>query len=158
MFLTVHAAAGVAIGTFVPNVPLAFGLGLLSHFLLDRVPHYDPPMAPGTAKDGVLRHPVFRRFMAIAAVDLALAAMLTTVLAKSLPHIAWINLAAGAFGGVLPDLLFGLYRLTNNRWLAIYNRWHEANHVNPEKFPMPFVMGITTQLVTLVICLGLIFR
>lgn len=38
---SVHAAIGSAIGRFVKNKPLAFGLGVLSHFIGDIVPHHD---------------------------------------------------------------------------------------------------------------------
>ena len=36
-----HAAIGAAIGKFVRNKPLAFGLGVLSHGVGDVVPHHD---------------------------------------------------------------------------------------------------------------------
>lgn len=42
---SVHAALGAAIGRFIPSAPLAFGVGLFSHFLGDIVPHHD--MGPG---------------------------------------------------------------------------------------------------------------
>ena len=44
----VHAALGAAIGRFVRNKPLAFGLGLLSHGIGDMIPHHDigPTEAP----------------------------------------------------------------------------------------------------------------
>ncbi|TSC75817.1 MAG: Uncharacterized protein G01um101431_1144 [Parcubacteria group bacterium Gr01-1014_31] len=157
MFLTVHAAAGVVAGTFIPNPLGAFAAGMASHFLLDRVPHYDPPIVDGTAKDGVLKNPVFRRFVAVAMFDLAIATLLTIGLAARLTPNAWVSLAAGAFGGVLPDLLFGLYRLTDSRSLRAYNTWHHNNHFNPKKYPVTFVSGMSTQLVTLAFCLFALF-
>jgi hypothetical protein len=38
---SVHAALGAAIGRFVPNPFLAFGLGLASHAAGDVIPHHD---------------------------------------------------------------------------------------------------------------------
>lgn len=38
---SVHAALGAAIGRFVKNKPLAFVLGVGSHFVGDIVPHHD---------------------------------------------------------------------------------------------------------------------
>lgn len=38
---SVHAALGAAIGRYVKNKPLAFGLGVLSHLLGDITPHHD---------------------------------------------------------------------------------------------------------------------
>lgn len=153
MFLTVHAAAGAAIGWWVPNAPAAFALGMVSHFVLDRVPHYDPPVITGTIRDGVFKHAVMRRFVMIASIDLLSAGLLTAILAVWAQPAGIAAFVAGAFGGILPDLMFGLYRLTNNRWLGIYNRWHEANHFNPKKFPVTFISGMIPQLVTLGLCL-----
>lgn len=153
MFLTVHATAGAAIGMFIPNAPVAFALGMVSHFILDRVPHYDPPIIAGTIRDGVFKNPVMRRFVFISVIDLIAAGALTAILGAWVqPTNIWA-FVAGAFGGILPDLMFGLYRLTNNRWLGIYNRWHEANHFDPKKIPVTFVSGMIPQLVTLGLCL-----
>jgi len=41
MFLTIHAAAGLIIGKYIHNPPLAFLAGFLSHLILDAIPH-DP--------------------------------------------------------------------------------------------------------------------
>ena len=38
---SVHAALGAAVGRYVKNKPLAFGAGVLSHFLGDITPHHD---------------------------------------------------------------------------------------------------------------------
>ena len=38
---SVHAAIGAAIGRFVRNKPLAFALGVTSHFVGDIIPHQD---------------------------------------------------------------------------------------------------------------------
>src|SRR4028119_124904 len=45
MMGSVHAALGSAIGRFVRNKPLAFGLGVFSHLVGDVIPHHD--MGPG---------------------------------------------------------------------------------------------------------------
>lgn len=37
----IHAAIGAAIGKFVRNKPVAFGLGVLSHGVGDMIPHHD---------------------------------------------------------------------------------------------------------------------
>jgi hypothetical protein len=37
----IHAAIGAAIGKFVHNKPVAFGLGVLSHGVGDMIPHHD---------------------------------------------------------------------------------------------------------------------
>ena len=158
MFLTVHVTTGAWIGTVMPNVPAAFFVGVVSHFLLDRVPHYDPPIAPGTAKDGVLKNPIFQRFLAIAAIDVALALVMTAGLVRQLPAGSTRAIVAGAVGGMFPDLLFGLYRLTNHPWLAAFNRLHAAIHFDPKKIPVTFLTGMATQLATFVFMLIVLFQ
>lgn len=37
-----HAATGAAVGKFAPNPLIAFLLGILIHFLIDKIPHYWP--------------------------------------------------------------------------------------------------------------------
>ena len=39
MYLTVHGASGLFIGSQVGNPWLAFVLGVVSHFILDMIPH-----------------------------------------------------------------------------------------------------------------------
>lgn len=158
MFLTVHAAAGALVGAALGNAPAAFALGMASHFLLDRIPHADPPIAEGTGPEGVFRHPMMRRFVLISAVDLVLAGVLTAWLGYLLPAANVPALAAGAFGGVLPDLLFGLYRLTGNRWLGRFDRLHQANHFDPKKIRVTFAAGMATQIATLAVCLNFLLR
>ena len=41
MFITVHAAAATALSRYATIPLLAFVLGLLSHFILDMIPHGD---------------------------------------------------------------------------------------------------------------------
>lgn len=157
MFLTVHAVAGTLVGSMVGNVPTAFTLGILSHFLLDRVPHADPPIVAGTGPQ-VFGHPVMRRFVLISAVDLLLAILLTAWLVSILPGTNVSALAAGAFGGILPDLLFGCYRITGNRWLGALDRIHQANHYDPKKIKVTFTTGMATQIIALTVCLNLLLR
>ncbi len=41
MMAWVHASVGAAIGRFTGNVPIAFGLGVVSHMICDLLPHKD---------------------------------------------------------------------------------------------------------------------
>lgn len=58
---TVHAAIGAAIGRATANAPLAFGLGVVSHYVGDIVPHKDlgtgeVPVLIGTMAAITYRH------------------------------------------------------------------------------------------------------
>ena len=158
MYLTVHAAAGASIGTLFNSTPLAFGLAVLSHFVLDRIPHDDPPIVAGTARDGVLHNPIFRHFVIVALFDFIVALVLVTEVIRILPQYRPAAMVAGALGGVLPDLLFGLYRLTGVKWLAAYNHFHDSMHFDIKRFPITFFVGFTIQIISLTILLGLVLR
>jgi len=41
MIILTHTLAGAAIGAKVNNAPVAFLLGMVSHFILDAIPHFD---------------------------------------------------------------------------------------------------------------------
>lgn len=41
MFFGVHLLTGAAIGAVVPDLPAATGLGLLSHYAIDHLPHWN---------------------------------------------------------------------------------------------------------------------
>lgn len=43
MLVTNHVLSGAVIGHLMPNAPVAFGIGVLSHLVLDAVPHWGEP-------------------------------------------------------------------------------------------------------------------
>lgn len=76
-----HAAAGALMGALLGNPAWAFGGGLVSHAIMDVVPHYD---LPRWEVDAVLTVALSAGFIALAGGDAA---------------VVW-----GVVGGVLPDL------------------------------------------------------
>lgn len=113
MFLSTHALAGIIISQHVHNIPLAFGLGVLSHYLLDIIPHGDENLG-----DWVKEKPI-RRFLTNFTIDmLFLALFIYTIRWKKEwpnPNIA----LAGIAGAMLPDIicyLYEIYRLYLLRW------------------------------------------
>ena len=57
----IHASIGAAIGRFVRNKPLAFGVGVFSHMVGDLIPHHDlgvseAPLLTGTMARIVQQH------------------------------------------------------------------------------------------------------
>ena len=103
MFLSTHALGGIIISQHVHNVPVAFELGVLSHYILDMIPHGDERLA-----DWVREKPV-RRFALTFLMDMAfLGLFIFTVHVKGewpLPNVA----LAAMLGAVLPDILWSVY-------------------------------------------------
>lgn len=158
MFSTVHAATGAALGSFLPHAPLAFGTGVVSHFLLDRIPHNDPDFPKGQTRRELISHPTARRFFAVAIVDVTFTVALILWLLRALPAFPRASLIGGALGGVLPDFLFALSFLVNHPWARWYNRFHKHNHFNEKKYPVSAVSGSVIQLIIFVISLSVLFR
>lgn len=52
MLETPHVAVGVAIASKIPNPFIAIPLAFASHFVLDKVPHWNPHLYTETQRDG----------------------------------------------------------------------------------------------------------
>jgi hypothetical protein len=89
VFVTSHALAGATLGAVIRRPAPAFGIGVLSHVLMDLTPHWAPRSADFLAaarRDG---------FTGLAAIGVTL----TLCPARHRPAVA-----AGIFGAVLPDM------------------------------------------------------
>lgn len=72
MLETPHVAVGVAIATKFPNPWIAIPLSFASHFVLDRIPHWNPHLYTETKKSGKPSKQSTR----VALLDIALALIL----------------------------------------------------------------------------------
>jgi hypothetical protein len=121
MVATPHALAGAFASRFAPTPRGAVIAGAITHLPLDRIPHTD--------------YRLNNRKALLA--DVAAATVLTAALARR-HRLA----AAGAFGGVLPDLMTVTELRTG---LRITQPLHHANHTSIEP---PVAIGVLTQLIT----------
>jgi hypothetical protein len=121
MIATPHALAGAFASRFARSPRGALVAGVISHLALDRIPHTDYRLA--------------NRKVLLA--DLAGATVVSAALARR-HRLA----AAGAFGGVLPDLMMVAELRTG---LRVTLPLHHANHTSIEP---PIVVGVLTQLIT----------
>jgi hypothetical protein len=121
MIATPHALAGALASRFARTPRGALAAGVISHLVLDRIPHTD--------------YELDNRWAMFA--DVAAATVVTATLARR-RRLA----ASGALGGVLPDLLVVAELRTG---LRITQPLHHANHTSIEP---PVVVGVLTQLAT----------
>jgi len=126
MVATPHALAGAFASRFARNPREALAVGAISHLALDRIPHTDYRL---TNRKALLA-------------DLAAATVLTAALVRR-HRLA----AAGAFGGVLPDLMMVAELRTG---LRLTLPLHHANHTSIEP---PVAVGVLTQLMTAAVLL-----
>lgn len=105
MLLATHFTVGLAIGSRSATPEIAFVLGFLSHFLLDRIPHWDGVEA--SPEDGKVHWKDHKNLIAVWR-EIAITALLVWY-ALSRGMLAWnVHLPVfwGAFGALLPDMLW----------------------------------------------------
>ena len=107
MLETPHVVVGAAIATFIPNPLIALPLAFGSHFVLEKVPHWNPHLNTELKKYGK----VTKNSTAIVAVDVVLSLVLGFAIAsRVLPNTNhFIVVLMACFMSVLPDLIEGPY-------------------------------------------------
>jgi hypothetical protein len=114
MFVTTHVLIGAVIGARTRSAATAYGLGVLSHFVLDAVPHWGPDRDHD-------------EFMRVAVRDgLGGLAALAVVAASSPPGSRRFALA-GAIGAATPDLDKPFAEITRRQlWPRPVDRFHRV--------------------------------
>lgn len=146
MLITPHILVGTAIGVAVGNPVAGFALGVVSHYILDIIPHTDS----GTwhyYEPLIGKHLDVRDFT-MGIVDASVAVFSLLTLAGYAPIIGAAPLV-GAFGGLLPDLvmLAGLFIPALSKWkgLAWYYKFQNSFHYTAK--PNQWILGVFTQIV-----------
>jgi len=91
MLVTNHVLSGALIGHAAPSVPVAFATGVVSHLLLDAVPHW-----------GV--HRPIREVMSVAVPDGLIGASTMAVVTATTDPVRRLRVLAGMAGAALLDL------------------------------------------------------
>jgi hypothetical protein len=145
MLLTTHVMVGASLGLLVaPDRPLlAFGVGFLSHILIDIIPHGDADLY-----ENYLNGKQVRRAMAYVGTDAACAVILTLILLNSPLHEAVRGAVSwGIAGGVVPDVLVGAREKLKIQALDGFHRFHFFFHnmVSKRYGDVPMWLGIGGQ-------------
>lgn len=130
MLETPHVAVGVAIATKIPNPFIAIPLAFASHFVLDKIPHWNPHLYTETKLTG---HPSAQS-TTIAIVDIATAFILGSGFAyKALPNTQMaILILACSLASVLSDVIkypFYYFHL-RARWLTAWVNFERSLQVD----------------------------
>jgi hypothetical protein len=144
-----HIAAGAVAGMAAshtshrsfPRIAAAFCLGLLSHVLMDRVPHGDyAPLAPATV-------------LLVASAEILVSGAVVFGVLRSRVQPRWAEyLIPGLLGACLPDMKFAANVLGPSRVsdtiAAIGDRVHEFFHsAPPDSLPLAWSTEIACALV-----------
>src|SRR3990167_10207482 len=154
MYLTVHAAAGVLIGSYINSSPISFLVGFISHFFLDMLPHRDGnfPRHGHSAKS--LSKLYFNKIVSLIYFDVCLAIVVAGMLFTNNYYFLDQSIIWGMIGAILPDVFQALsFFWKKNRFFKKFNEFHNFLHYTPEK-QISFVVGNLTQIITLFILIN----
>ena len=152
MLETPHAVVGAAIAASVANPVIGLPLAFASHFVLDKVPHWNPHLNTELKKHGK----VSKNSSSIILADTGLAFLLSLLIASSaLPDTnRFIVIMLGAFAGILPDLVEAPYYFLKKRsdWIMRWIKFQKSIQVDTTLVP-----GLSTQIITVMAALFWVF-
>lgn len=152
MLETPHVVVGAAIAVKIVHPALAIPLAFASHFVLEKIPHWNPHLNHEKQKYG---HPT-KSSTTIVLVDATLALLTGSFIAyKALPNTALAaTIFFACFASILPDLIEAPYFFLNvkskiiTRWISFQKTLQENTGV---------IHGLINQLVIVAAGLWWIF-
>lgn len=153
MLETPHVIVGSAIAITIKNPAISIPLAFLSHFVLEKVPHWNPHLNTETKKYGKVTKK--STYIVIADSTLALISGLIIAFSKSQDIGQFLTIILACFFSVLPDLIEGPYFFlgTKSKFIEKWIKFQKSLQVDTSPLP-----GLTTQLITIIVCLWWIFK
>lgn len=148
MTATVHALVGASIASHIPIPGLAIVIAFISHFLLDKVPHWDAMTNKATKTK--------QRILVEVIIDYILGYALIVLLAPIFwPETSITYMWVVAFFSQLPDTLEAPYILTKQKIILSYQVYQVQHWFHDVGFNarMNAPWGVITQVVTVAIFL-----
>jgi hypothetical protein len=127
MTITTHTAIAVAIGTTVGNPILGFIFGLVSHYLVDAIPHGDMHLREA---DHLVNKQKEASGVTLVIVDMLFGVGLLSLLGTLLPNDVTRSATyiAAIAGSVLPDALVGMNDLIKSKPGRAHTQLHFFFH------------------------------
>jgi hypothetical protein len=144
MFLTTHSSIGIAIATKVVNPWLAFIMAFIIHYLFDAIPHGDESIFDTKTK----KHR-YKNIVKSLIIDLIIVSVYILFIMTKIP-LNPIIIFAAVLGSILPDVLWGLYDITQIKILSPFAKLHSFFH-NPLHKNMRLAAGIVLQFILIII-------
>ncbi len=141
---TSHVVVGAAIATAIPNPIISIPLALASHFVLDKVPHWNPHLNTELKKYGKVTKNSTRIVIADVLLSLILGFYIASLALPDTAHATTILLAC--FVSVLPDLVEVPYFFFNWRNELIIKWIAFQKSIQVDTTPLP---GLLTQAITI---------
>lgn len=144
MLETPHALLGAAIAVKLGNPALSIPIAFASHFVLERVPHWNPHLNNEIEKYGKLT----KKSTIIVIIDASVALILGSAIAFSQPNTTLIlGTLLSSFAAVLPDLIEAPYFFLKIRNVEFIKKWIKIQ--KSIQIDAPPFLGILTQVLTI---------
>lgn len=145
MLETPHVVVGAAIATKIPNPLIAIPLALGSHFILEKVPHWNPHLNTEKRKYGKIT----KKSTKIVIVDVAISLVLGGFIAfRALPDIGHtVTILASCLAASLPDIVEGPYFFfdVESKLIKKWITFQKSLQIDAKLIP-----GLLTQATTLI--------
>lgn len=158
MLLAPHILVGAAVAASTPNPLLGLIFAFLSHFLLDRIPHWEYSIDPlkQIKTMGAKRcMPMFRRVALDLSIGLIVLILALALSKNDAPSLIYIF---GGFFGIFADgLSFLLFLAPKNailvKLLKSFYALHRGVHFNKKMGLPPLRIGLATQAIAVLLAL-----
>jgi hypothetical protein len=144
MLETPHVAVGAAIASKIPNPFIAIPLAFASHFLIDKLPHWNPHIVTETKKYG---QPTSKS-TAIIIADCTIGFILgSTIAYQALPDVnKAITIMLASFASILPDLIEFpyFYFKRRDKFYEVWSSFQKSIQCDTSLF-----WGLLTQLIVI---------
>ncbi|MBU1179507.1 hypothetical protein KJ885_01040 [Patescibacteria group bacterium] len=127
MHLIVHATAGALVGQATGNPWLGFIYGVLSHIILDMIPHGDSSLYQRYKRKEIST----KKVMATTVLDSIAAIVFVIIIFNLGIYGSKLVTSMAILGAIIPDVMIGLYELASPKapkFLKIIHKWHFKNH------------------------------
>ena len=162
MVLAPHIIVGAAIGNKIHNFWLVAILGIVSHFVMDQIPHWDhhaPDYIISFKKTKRIKYLI--KFLILMIVD-GIVGLLVVVISlyfkNALNFYLLKFVIVGIFFATLPDILLGFsYIMDKYKISKDYIRFHHFFHSKTQKEGKITFLGLFTQILIIIVALIVFF-
>lgn len=149
-----HTLVGAAIGSQIDNIPAVVGLGIVSHFVLDFLPHVDQ----GVEIRGKEIRPVVKYFLA--GFDIFISLIIIILVLMLRPQLNRTAVITGVVTALSVDIIFNVpfwnlwFRKT--RPFSTIHNFHELIHKPLQKHQ--YNIGIPLQLLIIAVSIWFLLK
>lgn len=142
MITSAHLMVGASIAVATKDITLTIPLALISHYIMDAIPHYNPKKIESFKKKGL--KDIDKKEVLAKTIEPIAGLILTVFFALNNPGISLLMLT-GAFFAMLPDILtFAEWKLETNSFI---NRINKRFHIHAN-----FLTGMIPQGLIILLC------